>query len=146
MTLITPNRLNDVQLGEIGRRLSTPLNDDGLRAWYRQDVDVLLQEVIALRRERAAVLAFLEHNPGLQDYAHQRDPVDLARHLADIWEQHQQGVWQRAEVKRIRDKLAEANQKQEAAERAVVTVQQVLADTRRKATMLLSEALGVLTE
>jgi hypothetical protein len=111
MTLTELKRLNDAMLTEIARRLSSPMNDDGLRAWYRQDGNALLEEVIALRRERAAALTIFKASPPLEGIdAHTADLREVADRLAALWIDHQQGVWQRAEVKRIREKLAAAEQ------------------------------------
>ncbi len=118
MTMTAPRRLNNAELAQIGRRLQTPLNDDGLRAWYRNDVTGLLEEVMALRRDRAAAMATLAANPPLEGLDQDVSLAEVAAQLAQLWTDHQQGVWQRAEVKRIREKLAETAQKLEATERA----------------------------
>jgi hypothetical protein len=103
---MTLTRLPDSDLSEIARRLNTPLNDDGYRVWYRHDVTDLLQEVMSLRRERAQAMAILGANPPLEGLEQTTPLSDVATRLAELWKEHQQGVWQRAEVKRIREELA----------------------------------------
>jgi len=102
-------RLSDHELQDIGRRLGMPINDEGLRNWYRADVQHLLAEVLVLRRERAATLEILLNNPPLDTDLLPRDTHGLsalAQRLADLWQEQLEGVWQRAEVKRIRELLA----------------------------------------
>jgi hypothetical protein len=117
MSLATLTRLNDSHMAEIGHRQTVPLNDDGLKAWYRHDVQALLEEVLALRRDRALALGILAKNPPLEGLDPNSSLVDIANQLTQHWIDHQQGVWQRAEVKRIREKLADTANKLEAVER-----------------------------
>jgi hypothetical protein len=106
MTLTIPQRLNDANLAEIARRIGSPMNDDGLRAWYRQDGGALLEEVFALRRERAAGMAIFAQNPPIEGLDQATPLPEVASQLAQLWTEQQQGVWQKAEVKRIRAALA----------------------------------------
>src|SRR5262245_44513328 len=96
-------RLSDGELQDIGRRLGQPINDEGLRNWYRTDVGHLLAEVLLLRREHTAALATLRGSPALADLDPSAPLPEIARILADLWREQLEGVWQRAEVKRIRE-------------------------------------------
>lgn len=108
MTATAPARLLDTELNEIQRRLRTPLNDDGLRSWYPRDVANLLGETLTLRRDVAQALAILQASPPLAGSGFDGSIVDAAKSLAVTWADQQKGVWQKAEVKRIRDRLDEA--------------------------------------
>ena len=146
MTLTVPQRLNDVMLTDIARRLSSPMNDDGLRAWYRQDGGALLEEVIALRRERAAVLASFARNPALQDYPHHGDPADLANRLLEVWTEQQQGVWQRAEVKRIRDKLAATTHSLQALEQSSEDQARTIGELKEQVEQMQAQLLDAIAD
>lgn len=146
MTLTAPSRLSNAHLADIGHRLATPLNDDGYRAWYRQDVSALLEEVLVLRRERATAMAVLAANPPLEGLDQTTDLVEVAKVLATLWTEQQQGVWQRAEVKRIRDKLTVTGQAVEAFERASIEQAARLAEVQEQAAQLQAQLVDAINE
>ena len=89
-------RLNRAQLGL--------LSDEGLRSWYVKDVADLLQQRAAMRLERADTHAKLrqlpvEPSPSLADEAQQ---------AVKLFEDATAGLWQKAEVVRLREKTAAA--------------------------------------
>jgi chromosome segregation ATPase len=134
LTLTAPNRLTNAHLAEIGQRLATPLTDEGYRAWYRADVNALAEEVLFLRRDRAAAMQEFATHPPLEGIDQNTDLANVAAQLSELWVQQQQGVWQRAEVKRIREKLADTEQRLQAATRtaaeradAIVVLEQRIA-------------------
>ena len=92
------------RLVEIRDRLLTPLNDDGLRAWYANDVSVLFREVILLRRERAEALCICQENPALDEQTD--DLVAAAQRISERWAEIKRGVWAKAEVKRLQETVA----------------------------------------
>ena len=99
-------RLNNAELNDIVNRLNTSMTDEGYRAWYRNDVNALLQEAMALRRERGAAMTIFNANPPLEGIDTNTSMAEVARRLTELWTQYRDGVWQRAEVKRIRESLA----------------------------------------
>ena len=104
--MTTATRLTDAEGSEIVRRFNMPMTDEGYRAWYRNDVKKLLDEVMALRHERATAMGIFAANPPLEGVDKNLDMGEVANHLAQLWTEQQEGLWQRAEVKRIRESLA----------------------------------------
>lgn len=98
-------RLLDAELNEIARRVASPMNDDGLKAWYAQDVGKLLAEVLALRREVANAYATLIGNPPLVNLGSVGSLPAAVDRIVELWADQEAGIWQRAEVKRIKAKL-----------------------------------------
>lgn len=133
MTMVEPKRLTDLELNEIARRLSMPMNDDGLRAWYRQDVVAMMEEVLYLRREHAQAMTIFARNPPLDGLEHMTSMVEVARRLSEMWDQQVQGVWQKIEVKRIREKL-------EIAQAALEDCQRNSAERNERVIALLTKA------
>jgi len=106
MTQTAPRRLPDANLEDIVQRYGQPLNNDGLRVWYRQDVGSLLEEVMALRRERQHAISIFAAHPPLEGLDQSQSLVEIAEQLAVLWTRQLEGVWQKAEVKSIRENLA----------------------------------------
>lgn len=100
-------RLTDSELTSIGSRLYANMNDDGLRAWYHRDVTSLLNELLILRRERARAVTILANNPPLHDVPADASVVDLAEQLVAVWQDHENGLWRRAEFARARKKISD---------------------------------------
>lgn len=104
----TEARLTDARLNEIRGRLLNPLNEDGLRAWYPNDVGALLNEVLTQRRIISESLHISRKNPALDQDT--EDLVEASRRISDRWADIQKGVWARAETKRVREALTDAEQ------------------------------------
>lgn len=106
MTDTTIPRVTTRELNEIVQRLNTPLNDDGYRSWYSRDVTTLMQELMALRTDRERVrAALLQHPPLMNEDVAGLEVLALVHRLLDVVGAAAEGVWQRAEVKRIKGTL-----------------------------------------
>lgn len=108
MTMIEPVEMSTADREAIVRRTSTPMTDEGYRAWYQKDVIALMQECLALRRDLNRVRNMLVIDPSLS-----REPTDgvptltLMNRLLTTVHEAETGVWQRAEVKRIKGSIDE---------------------------------------
>ena len=89
-------RLNRAQLGL--------LSDEGLRSWYVKDVADLLQQLTAVRRERADTAMTLRKLP-IEPALSTREEAEQA---VKLFEDATAGLWQKAEVVRLREKTAAA--------------------------------------
>jgi chromosome segregation ATPase len=96
MTQSTFVRLGDADLASMAKRLTVILTDEGAHAWYKHDVAELLQEIVAMRQERAhAIASFREHDP-------LRDVPDNLPSIAAAWRESVTGLWEKAQVKKLR--------------------------------------------
>jgi predicted nucleic acid-binding Zn-ribbon protein len=102
----TDDRVTDAKLQEIHQRLLVPLNDEGLRAWYPSDVALLMREVLAQRKIIGDALRVARQNPALDEDTN--DLVTAVSRIGEKWDGVKNGVWAKAEVKRLRESLAGA--------------------------------------
>jgi chromosome segregation ATPase len=103
MTTVDFVRLDAPDLAAMARRASTLLTDDGARSWYRNDVTRLLQEITALRTERA------EAAQSFQAWmAEEYDESAYLPALAERWREHATGLWEKAQVKKLKAERDEA--------------------------------------
>lgn len=130
MTTTDLPRLTNVQLQDIGQRLKQPLTDEGVRAFYRQDVTSLVAEVLYLRRDHSRALAVFQNNPPLHDVPETADMADVAQQLAEVWVQQEAGLWKDDETRRLRDHRNAALSEAEAAHRQVVALEGQIASLR----------------
>ena len=112
-------RPSDADLAAMTRRITGPLTPDGAEAWYRNDAAWLIQEVVYLRSELADARESF--------YGDATDhPGDNAR-LEDVaawWREHVTGIWEKAQVKKLKDALVQS-------ERSAGKLEGDLADAQR---------------
>lgn len=121
----TIDRLPDSELQAIGHRAVTPLNDDGYRSWYAKDVNALLTELMALRVDRERIRITLATNPPLRNEdTTGLEPLALIDKLLRIVQQASEGVWQRAEVKRIKGSIDTLTQERDDLAKQLADAQQ----------------------
>lgn len=99
-------RLEPADLAAMATRANTYLTDDGARAWYRNDVPHLIQEVVALRQEIEDVRSSLRNDAG-RDLAESDAPLT---EWLEPWKAQVTGLWEKAQVKKLRQELADAKQ------------------------------------
>lgn len=108
-------RINRDELQQIVTRLNTPLNDDGYRAWYTHDVAALMHEVLGSRADLDRARAALVSQPPLsnEDTAG-LELLALIDRVLKVVAQASEGVWQRAEVKRIKGTIDSLTEERDA--------------------------------
>jgi len=91
----------DADLAAMNVRANSLLTAEGAEAWYRNDIPWLLQEVAFLRSEiESARQWFYEtsgDNPG-------NIPLTEAAYW---WQQNVTGIWEKQQVRKLRDQIAE---------------------------------------
>lgn len=119
MAIAAPARASDAQLADIRMRLVRGLNDEGLRAWYSNDVATLLSEVMALRQLMAKAVEVCRSNPAL--HSDTNDLLTAVKEISERWHELQSNAWQRNEFKRFKARLeAEVDAAKERANKAEV--------------------------
>lgn len=100
-----PARMTDAQLAELTERLrrwrGRP-SGEGAEAWYARDVPDLLNEVLALRHERAEALGMLASVFPVEASGSLSVAVDAA---CDLWQQQMEGLYAEQEVARLRKQI-----------------------------------------
>lgn len=130
MTTTDLPRLTNVQLQDIGTRLRQPMTDEGVRAFYRQDVTSLVAEVLYLRRDHSRALSVFQNNPPLHDVPETADMADIAQQLAEVWVQQEAGLWKDDETRRLRDHKNAALDEAEAAHKQAQALEGQIASLR----------------
>jgi len=117
-------RIDQTDLVAMARRANTLLTDEGAKNWYQTDVRRLLNEVVALRNERAEALQ------SFQSFMSEQfdEAADLVR-VAELWREHASGLWEKAQVKKLRAQLDEAKIEVANAERMLELLQDKHAQT-----------------
>ena len=107
MSSATFVRPQDADLAAMAKRISGPLTPDGAEAWYRNDCAWLLQEVSLMRSEMADAREWLLADAGADA------PGDDAtlQELASWWQQHATGIWEKAQVKKLKADLSDAHKR-----------------------------------
>ena len=100
-------RPQDADLAAMAKRISGPLTPDGAEAWYRNDCAWLLQEVSLMRSEMADAREWFLENGGSPK------PTDDASlmALAAWWQEHVTGIWEKAQVKKLKADLSDAHKR-----------------------------------
>lgn len=93
----------DADLAAMSKRANSPLSPEGAEAWYRTDIAWLLQEVVYLRSEIADARRQF-HAINQADAPDEDTPLPR---VAEWWQGHASGIWERAQTKRLKDQLAE---------------------------------------
>lgn len=107
MSSATYVRPQDADLAAMAKRITGPLTPDGAEAWYRNDCAWLLQEISLMRSEMADAREWLlrDGGPNAPD-----DDATLPE-LAAWWQQHASGFWEKAQVKKLKESLADAHKR-----------------------------------
>jgi predicted RNase H-like nuclease (RuvC/YqgF family) len=99
-----PNRISDRDLAAISNRLRSIMNDEGYRAYYPSDVSSLFGEVLALRQMLSKATQLLS-GPPLHDVVPGTGIIEIADRLAEVWQDHERKLYEKKEMKLMRDRL-----------------------------------------
>lgn len=105
----TIERLDTNRLQAMRGRTQVLLTDEGAKSWYVNDVTALLQEVDMLRTEYADTVQFFAAD-GVE-----AQPGEPIRRLAERWKEVASGLWEKAQVKRLRQMVRDAQSEVEQA-------------------------------
>jgi len=124
-------RIDQTDLVAMARRANSLLTDEGAKNWYQTDVRRLLNEVVALRNERAEALQ------AFQSFMSEQfdDNADLPR-VAEKWREQASGLWEKAQVKKLKAQLDEAKADATNADRVL----ELLQDTHVQTSIELTKA------
>jgi chromosome segregation ATPase len=98
---VTIRRLADSELQVIVGNLARPLSPEYALNRYPQDVQALVGEVLALRRERAEVVRALQRLP-LEDVTLADGPLEIVAKAEAMWLDYQRGLWAERETGRLK--------------------------------------------
>jgi len=111
-------RLEPADLAAMATRANTFLTPDGAQAWYGNDIPKLLQELAVMRAE--------QHEARDKFGDHSDDPLPV---VAERWQETSTGLWEKAQVKKLRDQIKVL---QEELADAVAALQDAQADVQAK--------------
>jgi hypothetical protein len=111
-------RIDHADLVAMARRANTVLTDEGAKNWYQTDVRRLLNEIVALRTERSEALqSFQAFMQG------EYDEGECLQDVAERWRETASGLWEKAQVKKLKAQLDEAKADAQNADRVLELLQ-----------------------
>ena len=111
-------RLEPADLAAMATRANSFLTPDGAQAWYGNDIPKLLQELALMRAE--------QHEARDKFGDHSDDPLPV---VAQRWQETSTGLWEKAQVKKLRDQI---RQLQDELAGALNSLQEAQADVEAK--------------